>query len=114
MVATWSGLLRVLYASALCMAASSALANTSQQFAAQVRAHLSAMAHNESAVGDAAQLCVVLPPSRAMDEPKCVAWHLHLRALSDKERTQSCDASELSAVSHIRRCFLGALAGTAA
>lgn len=114
MVATSSGLLRVLYASALCMAANSAFANTNEQFAAQVRAHRSAMAHNESAVGEAAQLCAPLPPSRAMDEPKCVAWRLHIRALSDKRRTETCDTSELPAISHIRRCFLAGLTDSAA
>jgi hypothetical protein len=96
------------------MAASSAVANTNQQFAAQVRAHRSAMAHSQSAVGEAAQLCTALPPSRAMDEPKCVAWRLHVRALSDKDRTEVCDTSELSGISHFRRCFLGGLTGSAA
>jgi len=114
MGSTSSGLLRVLYASAFCMAAGSAIANTNPQFAAQVRAHRSAMAHDESAVGQAAQLCASPPPSRAIDEPRCVAWRLHMRALSDKERTESCDTSELSAIGHIKRCLLGGLTGSAA
>jgi hypothetical protein len=114
MVATSSGLLRVLYALALCMAAHSTFANTNHEFASQVRAHRNAMMHNEAAVGSAAQLCAALAPSRAMDEPRCVAWRLHMRALSDKERTNACDTGEMSAVSSIRRCFLGGLSGSAA
>jgi hypothetical protein len=114
MVAPSSGLLRVLIASAFCMAASSAFANTNEQFSAQVRAHRSAMTHDESAVGQAARHCTALAPNRAMDEPQCVAWRLHMRALSDKERTETCDTSELSAITLIRRCFLGSLTGSAA
>jgi hypothetical protein len=114
MVATSSGLLRVLYALALCMAANSTFANTSQDFAVQVRGHRNAMMHNEVAVGDAARLCTTLPASRAMDDPRCVAWRLHIRALSDKERTETCDIGETSAIRSIRRCFLDGLAGSAA
>ena len=114
MVATSTGLRRALYASALCMAANSALASTHQQFSDQVRVHRSAMAQSESAVGEAAQLCIALSPSRAMDEPRCVALRLHLRALSDRKRAQACDTSELSAITHITRCFLGGLPDSAA
>jgi hypothetical protein len=114
MLATSSGLPRVLYASVICMASNAALANTNQEFAAQVRAHRGAMAHNASAVGEAARLCAGLPAGRAMDEPKCVAWRLHMRALSEKERAETCDTGELSALGHIRRCLLGGLTDTAA
>ncbi len=114
MVATSSGLLRALYASALCMAANSAFASTNQQFSDQVRVHRSAMAQSESAVGVATRLCGALSPSRAMDEPKCVAWRLHMRALSDRKRAETCDTSELSAITHIRRCLLGGLPDSAA
>jgi len=95
------------------MAAGAAFASTNPQFAAQVRAHRSEMAHNPSAVGEAARLCATLPPSRALDEPRCVAWRLHVRALSDKERTENCDSDERSAIGHIARCVLGGLAGSA-
>jgi hypothetical protein len=108
------GLLRVLCLSAVCVAANSAFASTNEQFASQVRAHRHAMAHSEAAVGEAAVLCTGLAPGRAMDTPVCVAWRLHLRALSDKERTEACDAPESTAITHIRRCFLGGLAGSAA
>ena len=114
MAATSSGLLRALSLSALCAVANSAFATTNDAFASQVRVHRNAMAHSESAVTEAALLCTNLPPSRTMDEPRCVAWRLHLRALSDKERTETCDTAELPAISHIRRCFLGGLAGSAA
>ena len=114
MAATLSESMRILCASAFCMAATSAFANTNQQFAAQVRAHRSEMAHNESAVAEAAVLCTDLPPSRAMEEPRCVAWRLHVRALSDKARTETCGAGEASAITHITRCLLGGLAGSAA
>jgi hypothetical protein len=114
MAATLSGLLRVLCASAFCLAATSAFANTNQEFAAQLRAHRSEMAHNESAVAEAARLCTGLPPSRAIEEPKCVAWSLHLRALSEKKRTETCAAGDSSAITHITRCLLGGLAGSAA
>jgi len=114
MVATNSPVLRVLMVLALGMAAQSAFASTNEQFAAQVRAHRAAMAHDQSAVKDAAALCAGLPPARAMDEPKCVAWHLHVRGLSDKERSDTCDTHGLPAISHIRRCLLDGLAGSAA
>ena len=114
MIAISSGLLRVLCSLTVCAAANSALASTNDQFASQVRAHRHTMAHSESAVGEAALLCTSLPTSRAMDEPRCVAWRLHLRALSDKERTETCDRPELSPITHIGRCFLGGLADSAA
>ena len=114
MTTTSSGLPRVLCLLAVSAAANSAFANTNDQFASQVRAHRNTMAQNESAVGEAAVLCSSLPPSRAMDEPKCVAWRLHLRALSDKQRTEACDSPEWTTIVHIRRCFLGGLAGSAA
>src|SRR5262245_61271256 len=114
MTATSSGLLRVLCVLAVGAATDAALASTNDQFASQVRAHRNTMVHSESAVGEAALLCTNLPPSRAMDEPRCVAWRLHLRALSDKERTEICDGPALSTITHIRRCFLGGLAGSAA
>jgi hypothetical protein len=114
MVATSSGLLRVLVALALCTAAGSTLANTNPEFAIQLRAHRIAMMHSEAAVVEAAVHCTALPPSRAMDEPRCVAWRLHLRALADRQREETCDSAEMSAISSIRRCFLGGLAGSAA
>jgi hypothetical protein len=114
MTATSSGLLRVVCLLAVCAAADSASANTNDAFASQVRAHRNAMVHSESAVGEAALLCTNLPSSRAMNEPRCVAWRLHLRALSDRERNEACDTTELPAISHIGRCFLGGLADSAA
>jgi hypothetical protein len=114
MVATSLGLIRIVYASALCVAASAAVANTNPQFSAQVRGHRSTMAQSESAVGEATRLCATLSASRAMDEPRCVALRLHLRTLSDRKRTETCDTSELSAIAHIRRCFLGGLPDSAA
>src|SRR5262245_54463200 len=114
MVATSSRWLRTLCATALCMAAHAAWANTNEQFAAQVRAHRQTMAQNPSAVGEAALQCTQLAPHRAMDEPRCVAWRLHVRALSEKQRAETCDTAELSAINHLRRCLLGGLPGSAA
>ena len=96
------------------MAVTSAFANTNQQFADQVQSFRHEMAHNDSAVVEAALLCANLAATRAMDEPKCVAWRLHVRALSDKARTETCGGGGLSAIGHIQRCVLGGLAGSAA
>ena len=114
MVAAKSEALRVLVAAACWAAGHSAVASTNEQFAAQVRAHRIAMAQDPSAVRDAAAWCAGLPPGRAMDDPRCVAWHLHVRAQSDQERSDACETGGLPAISHIRRCLLDGLAGSAA
>lgn len=113
MLATLPRLLRVVPAAVLCMAATSAFANANPQFAAQVRAHRADMARNESVVAQAALLCTSLPPDREMQEPKCVAFRLHMRALSAKDRQESCETAD-SSIPHIARCLLGGLAGSAA
>ena len=113
MLATFPKLLPVVYAAVLCVAGTSAFANSSPQFAAQVRAHRAEMARSPSVVAEAALLCTSLPPDREMQEPTCVAFRLHLRALAAKDRQESCDTGH-STIPHIARCLLGGLAGSAA
>jgi hypothetical protein len=113
MLATLPRLLRVVYAAVLCMAGTSVFANASPQFAAQVRAHRADMARNASVVAETAQLCTSLPSDREMQEPKCVALRLHMRALAAKHRQESCDTGD-STIPHIARCLLGGLTGSAA
>jgi len=106
-------LLRVLQAAVLSMAATSAFANSSQDFGAQVRTHRAEMARNTSAVTEAAVLCTNLPLGHEMREPKCVALRLHMRALAAKDRHESCDIGDTT-ITHIARCVLGGLPGSAA
>lgn len=112
MFATSPRSLRVLLAAVLCMAASSAFANANQEFAAELRAHRADMARSESAVAQAAELCAALPSNREMDEPRCVALLLHLRALAARDRHDLCSTSD--SITRMARCLLGGLAGSAA
>jgi hypothetical protein len=104
---------RVILAVVLCMAAVSAFANANQEFAAEVRAHRAEMAHNESVVAQAAQLCASLPANREMEEPRCVAVRLHLRALAARDRHDLCETGSYT-IGRMARCLLGGLAGSAA
>ena len=105
--------LRVLLAAVLCMAAASAFANANQEFAAEVRAQRAEMARNESVVAQAALLCADLPSSREMEEPRCVAFRLHMRALAARDRHDLCGTGN-STIGRMARCLLGGLAGSAA
>jgi len=113
MLASLPRLLRVVPVAVLCVATASAFATSSRDFAAQVDAHRAEMARNGAVVAQTALLCGNLPSDRAMEEPKCVALHLHMRALAAKERHGSCGAGD-STITQVARCLLGGLAGSAA
>lgn len=113
MLATSPRVLRVVSAAVLCVAATSAFANASPEFATQVRAHRADMARSELVVAQAARLCSALSSDREMQEPRCVALRLHMRALATKDRHESCEMGD-SSITHIARCLLGGLAGSAA
>jgi hypothetical protein len=59
---------------------------SNEDFAKQVKAQMDLMAKDDKVVAEAKELCTNLPANRAMEEPRCVAYHKHVFMTSTKSK----------------------------